>query len=62
LQDKFGSYIGALLHYTKIKVMSFYIVETKEQLQELPLQEECYINVIPLSDNYHPILSEVSLY
>jgi hypothetical protein len=41
--------------------MSFYIVETKEQLQELPLQEECYINVIPLSDNYHPILSEVSL-
>ena len=53
--------MGALLHYTKIKVMSFYIVETKEQLQELPLQEECYINVIPLSDNYHPILSEVSL-
>ena len=41
--------------------MSFYIVETKEQLQRLHLQEECYINVIPLSDNYHPILSEVSL-
>lgn len=41
--------------------MSFYIVETKEQLQELSIQEECYINVIPLSNNYHPILSEVSL-
>jgi hypothetical protein len=41
--------------------MSFYIVETKEQLQQLFIEEECYINVIPLSDNYHPILSEVSL-
>jgi hypothetical protein len=41
--------------------MSFYIVETKEQLQQLSIEEECYINVIPLSDNYHPILSEVSL-
>jgi hypothetical protein len=39
----------------------FYIVETKEQLQRLHPQEECYINVIPLSNNYHPILSEVSL-
>lgn len=39
----------------------FYIVETKEQLQRLYPQEECYINVIPLSNNYHPILSEVSL-
>lgn len=39
----------------------FYIVETKEQFQRLYPQEECYINVIPLSNNYHPILSEVSL-
>jgi hypothetical protein len=39
----------------------FYIVETKEQLQNLLPQEECYINVIPLSNNYHPILSKVSL-
>lgn len=39
----------------------FYIVEVKEQLQRLHPQEECYINVIPLSNNYHPILSEVSL-
>ena len=39
----------------------FYIVETKNQLQKLHSQEECYINVIPLSNNYHPILSEVSL-
>ena len=39
----------------------FYIVETQNQLQKLLPQEECYINVIPLSNNYHPILSEVSL-
>lgn len=39
----------------------FYIVETQNQLQRLHPQEECYINVIPLSNNYHPILSEVSL-
>lgn len=39
----------------------FYIVETQNQLQRLHSQEECYINVIPLSNNYHPILSEVSL-
>lgn len=39
----------------------FYIVETQIQLQRLHSQEECYINVIPLSNNYHPILSEVSL-
>jgi len=41
--------------------MSFYIVETPTQLQRLYPQESCYINVIPLSNNYHPILSEVSL-
>lgn len=41
--------------------MSFYIVETQNQLQRLYTPEECYINVIPLSNNYHPILSEVSL-
>jgi hypothetical protein len=39
----------------------FYIVETQNQLQKLLPQEECYINIIPLSNNYHPILSEVSL-
>jgi hypothetical protein len=39
----------------------FYIVEVQEQLQRLYPQEECYINVIPLSNNYHPILNEVSL-
>lgn len=39
----------------------FYIVETQNQLQKLHSSEECYINVIPLSNNYHPILSEVSL-
>ena len=39
----------------------FYIVETINQLQNLHPQEECYINIIPLSNNYHPILSKVSL-
>jgi hypothetical protein len=39
----------------------FYIVETQDQLSQLQPQESCYINVIPLSSNYHPILTEVSL-
>jgi len=41
--------------------MSFWIVETQDQLSQLHPQESCYINVIPLSSNYHPILTEVSL-
>ena len=41
--------------------MSFWIVETQDQLSQLQVSEECYINVIPLSSNYHPILTEVSL-
>ena len=41
--------------------MSFYIVETQDQLSQLQSQESCYINIIPLSPNYHPILTEVSL-
>jgi hypothetical protein len=39
----------------------FYIVETQDQLSQLLVSEECYINVIPLSSNYHPLLTEVSL-
>ena len=39
----------------------FYIVETQDQVSQLQVSEECYINVIPLSSNYHPILTEVSL-
>lgn len=39
----------------------FYIIETQDQLSQLHLQENCYINVISLSSNYHPILTEVSL-
>ena len=39
----------------------FYIVETQDQLSQLLISEECYINVIPLSSNYHPLLTEVSL-
>jgi hypothetical protein len=41
--------------------MSFWIVETQDQLSQLHTQESCYINVIPLSSNYHPALTEVSL-
>ena len=39
----------------------FYIIETQDQLSQLQVSEECYINVIPLSSNYHPILTKVSL-
>ena len=39
----------------------FYIVEIQDQLSQLHPQESCYINVIPLSPNYHPVLTEVSL-
>jgi hypothetical protein len=39
----------------------FYIVESQEQLSQLHPQESCYINTIPLSSNYHPVLTEVSL-
>jgi hypothetical protein len=39
----------------------FYIVETQEQLGQLRVQEGCYINIIPLSPNYHPVLTGVSL-
>jgi hypothetical protein len=39
----------------------FYIVESQEQLSQLHPQESCYINIIPLSSNYHPVLTEVSL-
>jgi hypothetical protein len=39
----------------------FYIIETQDQLSQLHSQESCYINIIPLSPNYHPVLTEVSL-
>lgn len=39
----------------------FYIVENKEQLINLPPQGDCYINVIPLSNNFHPLLSKPCL-
>jgi hypothetical protein len=39
----------------------FYIVETQDQLSRLNIVEECYINVIPLSSNYHPILTGILL-
>lgn len=39
----------------------FYIVENLEQLSKLHPYGDCYINVIPLSNNYHPLLSQTSL-
>lgn len=39
----------------------FYLVENKEQLLNLQPQGDCYINVIPLSNNYHPLLSKPCL-
>jgi hypothetical protein len=40
----------------------FYIVETRQQLRNLHCSgDECYVNIIPLNDNYHPLLSSPSL-
>jgi hypothetical protein len=40
----------------------FYIIETRQQLQNLYcLGDECYINIIPLNDNYHSLLTSPSL-
>jgi hypothetical protein len=41
--------------------MSFWIIENEEQLNKLSYNKSCYINVIPLNHNYHPILSSISL-
>jgi hypothetical protein len=40
----------------------FYIVETRQQLLNLHCSgDECYVNIIPLNDNYHSSLSSPSL-
>lgn len=39
----------------------FWIIEKEFQLNELPKNKSCYINVIPLNHNYHPKLSSISL-
>jgi len=37
--------------------MSFYIVEKIDQLNELPIYDECFVYVIPLNIFYHPKLT-----
>lgn len=39
----------------------YFIIETEEQLNKLPIAEECFINLITSSDNYHATLSTPSL-
>jgi hypothetical protein len=39
----------------------FYLVENTEQLSQLYPYGDCYINVIPLSSQYHPLLTQTSL-
>jgi len=41
--------------------MAYFIIETEKQLNSLPVVEECFIKVIPFSDEVHPKLTEVSL-
>lgn len=40
----------------------FYIVETKEQLLQLPTDGQPFIQAIPTNSNYHPINNSVSLF
>jgi hypothetical protein len=39
----------------------FYLIENTEQLSKLHPYGDCYINVIPLSPQYHPLLTQTSL-
>lgn len=41
--------------------MSFWIIEQEKQLNNLSYNKSCYINVIPLNHNYHPLLTSISL-
>ena len=41
--------------------MSFWIVENEEQLKKLSYNKSCYVNIIPLNHNYHPLLTSISL-
>lgn len=41
--------------------MSFWLVETEQQLNKISFNKECYINIIALNHNYHPLLTSVSL-
>jgi hypothetical protein len=39
----------------------FYIIERKDQLDQLHLGEDMFMHIIPTNDNYHPILQDISL-
>jgi hypothetical protein len=39
----------------------YFIIETEEQLSKLPVEESCFVQLIPLNDNYHPSLTTTSL-
>ncbi len=40
----------------------FYIIETEDQLSRLHTDcTNCFINIVPLNDNFHPKLSETCL-
>jgi hypothetical protein len=41
----------------------FYIIETKEQLEQLgkPEHDACFVNIITTNDNHHPSLTKPCL-
>lgn len=39
----------------------FYIIERQDQLDQLHIGEQMFIQVIPVNDNYHPKLQDISL-
>lgn len=39
----------------------FWIVENFKQLNKLSYNKSCYVNIIPLNHNYHPLLTSISL-
>lgn len=41
--------------------MSFWIVETEQQLKKISCNKDCFINVINLNNNYSPLLTSISL-
>jgi hypothetical protein len=39
----------------------FYIIERKDQLDQLHIGEDTFIHIIPMNENYHPALQNISL-
>ena len=39
----------------------FYIIERKDQLDQLGPFEDCFISLIPYNNNFHPALTQLSL-